>query len=65
MSPKTRDVDLKGRFDGVLFGLVVVLAAISVMLLFSIRNAQGESEYWKKQMLWQGLGLMAMVGVSS
>ena len=59
-----REVDLKGRFDGVLFGLVVLLAAVSTALLFSIRNAPGESEYWKKQLIWQALGLCAMVGVT-
>jgi rod shape determining protein RodA len=58
------EVDLKGRFDGVLFGLVILLAAISVSLLFSIRNTPGEAEYWKKQLVWQGLGLCAMVGVT-
>lgn len=61
---RNRDVDLKGRFDGVLFGLAVLLGAISVALLFSIRNAQGESDYWKKQLVWQGIGLAAMVGVT-
>ena len=40
------NVDLKGRFDGVLFGLVALLGMVSVALLFSIRNAQGEADYW-------------------
>lgn len=59
-----RGVELKGRFDSVLFGLVVLLGAISVALLFSIRTAQGEADYWKKQLVWQGIGLVAMVGVT-
>jgi rod shape determining protein RodA len=61
---KDREVDLKGRFDGVLFGLVALLGTISVALLFSIRTAQGEADYWKKQLVWQGIGLVAMVGVT-
>lgn len=64
MTRSVDDVELKGRFDGVLFSLVVVLGAISIALLFSIRNAQGESEYWKKQLIWQAIGLAAMVGVT-
>lgn len=60
----SRGVELKGRFDGVLFGLVFLLSAVSVTLLFSIRNAPGEALYWKKQLLWQLIGMSAMVGVT-
>lgn len=45
--------DLKARFDTVLFGLVCVLAATSIALLYSVSSAAQGSEYWKKQ--WSGM----------
>ncbi|MEN9307180.1 MAG: hypothetical protein RL173_1112 [Fibrobacterota bacterium] len=60
----TRQNDLKSRFDGVLFGLVALLASTSVALLFSISTAPHEGDYWKKQLMWYGIGLIAMVGVT-
>ena len=56
--------DIKSRFDVVLFGLVVVLASISVVLLYSISSSPQQADYWKKQVMWYGIGMAAMVGVT-
>ena len=61
MRPKD---DIRARFDATLFGLVVLLGAISVLLLYSISGAAHESDYWKKQLMWYGLGMGAMVAVT-
>jgi len=60
----TRQDDLRSRFDGILFGLVALLASTSVVLLYSISTAPHEGDYWKKQLMWYGIGLIAMVGVT-
>lgn len=59
-----RQDDLKARFDIVLFGLVVLLAATSVAMLYSISSAPLEGDFWKKQMMWYGIGMMGMVAVT-
>jgi rod shape determining protein RodA len=56
--------DLKARFDIVLFGLVCVLAAISIALLYSVSSSAQGTEYWKKQLMWYGIGMIAMVAVT-
>lgn len=56
--------DLKARFDIVLFGLVCLLASVSVALLYSIGSSPQQADYWKKQVLWYGIGIAAMVGVT-
>lgn len=56
--------DLKARFDTVLFGLVCVLAATSIALLYSVSSAAQGSEYWKKQLVWYGIGMIGMVAVT-
>jgi len=56
--------DIRARFDAILFGLVALLGTISVLMLYSISNAPHEADYWKKQLMWYGLGLASMVGVT-
>jgi rod shape determining protein RodA len=60
---RTRN-DIRTRFDAILFGLVLALGAISVLLLFSISGATHGEAYWKKQLMYYGVGLAAMVGVT-
>jgi rod shape determining protein RodA len=57
-------MDIKGRFDSTLFALVMTLAAISVTMLLSISQASGAGLYWKKQLIWFGLGLGGMVAIT-
>jgi rod shape determining protein RodA len=61
MSPKD---DIRARFDATLFGLVVLLGTVSVLLLYSISSAAHEADYWKKQLMWYGIGMGAMVAVT-
>ena len=61
MTPKD---ELRSRFDSVLFGLVLALGMISIALLFSIAPASHGDAYWKKQLMYYGVGLVAMVGVT-
>lgn len=56
--------DIRARFDLILFGLVVALGAISVALLYSISGASHIEDYWKKQLMYYGVGLAAMVAVT-
>jgi len=57
-------VDIRARFDATLFGLVVLLGTVSVLLLYSISSAPHEADYWKKQLMWYGIGMGAMVAVT-
>ena len=61
MSPKD---DIRTRFDATLFGLVALLGTVSVLLLYSISSAAHEADYWKKQLMWYGIGMGAMVAVT-
>jgi len=61
MSPKD---DIRARFDATLFGLVALLGVVSVLLLYSISSAPHEADYWKKQLMWYGIGMGAMVAVT-
>jgi rod shape determining protein RodA len=56
--------DIRSRFDLLLFSLVAALGAVSVLMLYSISGAPHEADYWKKQLMWYGLGLAAMVAVT-
>jgi len=56
-------IELKHRFDGWLFTLAMVLSSLSILLLISINHSQAK-DYWLKQLLWFGMGLVGTVGVT-
>ncbi|MEN9353379.1 MAG: hypothetical protein RL318_704 [Fibrobacterota bacterium] len=60
---KDPGIELKHRFDGMLFSLVIALSGISVFLLLSINKSQAK-DYWIKQLMWFGLGLAGTIGVT-
>ncbi|MDI6703231.1 MAG: rod shape-determining protein RodA [bacterium] len=51
-------------FDYILFLLIIGLAIIGILMVFSATYSDEINKFWLKQIMWFGIGILGMIGIA-